>query len=115
MCRKNLVLRILIITFALTLLGSSAFAQAKDSKKSESPKAAEAKKEASTQAAKADLIDLNSATKEQLVALPGVGEAYAQKIIDGRPYKMKTELKTKKIVPTATYDKIVNKVIAKQK
>jgi len=76
------------------------------------PKASESKM---APAPKAELLDINSATADQLDALPGIGKAYSAKIIAGRPYKGKDDLVSKDIVPQKTYDGIKDKIIAKQK
>ena len=100
---KNLA-KVLIVLCGLILTVSlahqNAFAQATMAKSADSAKTA--------------LLDINSATKDQLQALPGIGDAYSQKIIDGRPYHTKRDLVQKKVIPQATYDKIKDMIIAKQ-
>jgi DNA uptake protein ComE-like DNA-binding protein len=90
-----------ILTLGLTL----AFA--------EPPK--NAAKTATTAPAKAvELVDINTATADQLKAIPGIGDAYSAKIIKGRPYARKDELVQKGVLPQGVYDKVKDQIIAKQ-
>ena len=105
---KNLILKSGVLALAVSVLALPTFAQtsaaARPVAKAETHKAPVAK----------ELVDINTATLEQLEALPSVGKAYAEKIIAGRPYKMKSDLNSRKIVPGSVYNKIKGDIVAKQ-
>ena len=84
------------------VLSGLAFAQGESGKKTSK----------TATSAQTQQVDINSASKEELDALPGIGEAYSQKIIDGRPYHSKHDLVTKKIIPQSVYNKIKDQIVA---
>ena len=103
--RKSLLLTVIALCVAI----APSFGQA-PAKKAASAKAASAKADAA-----AGLIDINSADAATLKSIPGIGDAYSAKIIANRPYKGKDEIVKKAGVPQGVYDKIKDKIIAKQK
>jgi DNA uptake protein ComE-like DNA-binding protein len=93
-----------------------AFAQApKDAAKDAAKDASKSATSATKGTVKAPVIDINAASADELKSLPGIGEAYSKKIVDGRPYAGKDDLVKKKVLPQATYDKIKDLIVAKQK
>ena len=98
----------------LLLAGLVAIPQVQAAQGTAAKPAATTKSAAATKPMAAPTLDLNSATKEELAALPGIGDSYSDKIIAGRPYRTKADLVSKKVLPSATYNKIKGLVVAKQ-
>ncbi len=101
-----LVLTLIFPTLSMTQTGQSYLSSPRRTKK-HSESSQDASKKSTTK------LDVNSATKEELNALPGIGSEYAQKIIDGRPYKSKSDLTRKSVLPESTYDKIKDQITAR--
>lgn len=106
---RKLMAQIAVLVFAFSLVSGVAAGQASSSAQAGSTTSAGQMAKAAT-----DKLDLNTATVDQLKELPGIGDAYSKKIVDGRPYRAKNELVQKQIIPQATYDKIKDMVVAKQ-
>lgn len=91
-------LRLLLLAFAVSTLGP-----------------AQTGPEATPQAPASDIIDINSASEARLKSIPGIGDAYAKKIVAGRPYRGKNELVSKKVLPESLYAKVKDRLVAKQR
>jgi len=102
----------LAIAFALGMLGGAADVSAQAAKPAE--KAAEKKDTTKKTEMKHEPVDLNSASADELKTVPGIGDAYAEKIVKNRPYARKDELVKKNVMPQGVYDKVKDHIIAKQ-
>ena len=105
--------RLTALLASLLMAGSLAAAPDLYAQANKGPTTAPAKADHKADA-KTALLDINTASADELKALPGIGEAYSKKIIDNRPYQRKDQLVSKKIIPEATYKGIKDQIIAKQ-
>ena len=101
-----------LAVLTLTLMLMAGFSETRMTAAAQTPPTSSSA--AKTVASASNLLDINSASVDQLKALPGIGDAYAQKIVAGRPYTRKDQLVQKKVIPQATYQKIAGMIIAKQ-
>lgn len=103
-----------LVTFSLVALFLTTFAFAQTPAPAPAPAKSAPKAHNATAAPAMAPLDINTASKDELVALPDIGDTYAQKIIDNRPYKRKDELVSKKVLPAGVYKKVSSHLIAKQ-
>jgi len=89
-------------------------AKVADTKATAKTKITDTKTVAKDKAANLKQVDINAATESELKAIPGIGDAYAAKIIAGRPYAKKDQLKSRNILPGPIYDQVQGSIIAKQ-
>lgn len=100
-----------VFAAAFALLAPMSIAQGKPAAKAAAT-GTQTRQVTAAKSATAEPLDLNTATPEQLKALPGIGDAFAKRIVDGRPYTMKNQIVQRGIVPQATYDKIKDNIVA---